>query len=79
VTDVVDRASEREEELRQDALDEQARRDHARGLTYMDSARNCRICDEPIAEGRRRAVPGVQTCFDCQTDLEHALVSGHGD
>lgn len=79
MTDVFDRASAREDEFREDALEEEARHDPCRGKSYLDSARNCRICDEPIAEGRRRAVPGVQTCFDCQTDLEHALVSGHGD
>ncbi len=79
MVDVFDRATEREEEFRDVALDEQARRDPSRGKTLMDSARVCRLCDEPINEGRRRAGPGVQTCFDCQNDLEHALFSGHGE
>jgi len=72
MTDIIDRASDHEEELRGDALDEQARHDPARGKTWMDSARNCRVCDEPIPVARRRAVPGVQTCIDCQMDLERA-------
>ena len=27
----------------------------------------CAECDEPIPEARRRAVPGVQLCVDCQS------------
>lgn len=73
MTDVSDRATAREEQLRDDALAEQARRDPTRGKTYLDSARECHICDEPIPEERRRAVPGVKTCAECQTDLERAL------
>ena len=26
----------------------------------------CADCDEPIPEARRRAVPGVRLCIDCQ-------------
>ena len=73
MTDVFDRASEREEQLRDDALQAQARRAGLTGKTYMDSARECHVCDEPIPDERRRAVPGVQTCVDCQNDLERAL------
>ncbi len=58
-------------QLREDALQAQQRR---AGLTCAaESAMQCRICDEPIPLARRRAVPGVQTCIDCQTDLEAAL------
>jgi phage/conjugal plasmid C-4 type zinc finger TraR family protein len=28
---------------------------------------HCVECDEPIPEGRRRAVPGVRTCVECQS------------
>lgn len=73
MTDLYDRATEREEETRADALEEQARRAGLRGKTFNDSARNCRVCDDPIPEARRRAVPGTQTCMPCQTDLERAL------
>lgn len=34
--------------------------------TLMD----CLECGEPIAELRRRALPGVQLCIDCQTRSE---------
>ncbi len=32
-----------------------------------ESLTHCTECAEPIAEGRRRAVPGVRTCIECQT------------
>lgn len=69
MTDIFDRAQEREEEMRQDALANQAR--HA-GPTGRESAEICGVCDEPIPEERRRAVPGVQTCIECQRDIEAA-------
>lgn len=30
------------------------------------SQTHCEMCDEPIAEARRRAVPGVRLCVRCQ-------------
>lgn len=74
MTDVFDRATEREEQLREDALAEaryQRERERAR-----PAAEECRVCGERIPVARRRAVPGVQTCVDCQRDLEYAVVSG---
>lgn len=73
MTDVFDRATETEEALRADALEEQARRSGLRGKTFSDSATLCRVCDEPIPMERRKAVPGVQTCIECQTMLEGGL------
>ncbi|MDD5249657.1 MAG: TraR/DksA family transcriptional regulator [Rhodocyclaceae bacterium] len=73
MTDVFDRASEREQELRDDALQDQRRRAGLAGKTYTDSARECHVCDEPIPDARRRAIPGVQTCVDCQAEVERAL------
>lgn len=72
MTDVFDRAADREEELRGDALAEQARRAGLAGKTVADSALECQICEGGIPLARRRALPGVQTCIDCQTELEHA-------
>lgn len=34
------------------------------------SAENCEDCGDPIPEPRRAAVPGCQTCAECQADLE---------
>jgi len=72
MTDLFDLATEREEENRADALALQARRAGLEGKTVADSAWVCCRCETPIPEARRRAVPGVQTCIDCQTDLERA-------
>jgi phage/conjugal plasmid C-4 type zinc finger TraR family protein len=67
MTDILDRAQEREEEMRSDALAELARR--ADGHPTRASAIYCE-CGERIPEDRRLAVPGVQTCFECQNDIE---------
>lgn len=67
MTDVCDRAQERDEEMRQDALAERARNAQP---AAGDSALACVMCDEPIPEGRRLAVPGVKTCIECQRDIE---------
>ncbi len=32
-----------------------------------ESHTHCAECGEPIAEGRRRALPGVRTCVECQS------------
>ena len=72
MTDIFDRASEVEEIARLDALRDQRRRAGLIGKTVADSAHDCSVCDEPIAEKRRQAVPGVQTCIECQEELERA-------
>lgn len=74
MSDEIDRAQQREAEIRDDALQAQQRR--AAAMCYGESARWCQVCDELIPLARRRAVPGVQTCVACQTDLERGLVHG---
>ncbi|KAF0205524.1 MAG: phage/conjugal plasmid c-4 type zinc finger protein trar [Gallionellaceae bacterium] len=73
MTDIVDRAAEREEEMLSDALAEQARRAGLSGKTLEDSALNCGECEAPIPLARRKAVPGVQTCVACQEQIERAM------
>lgn len=68
--DPMDFAQQREEEMRQDALDRHARRNE---LQPIESAEFCYLCECPIPEGRRQAIPGVQTCIECQEDLERAV------
>lgn len=68
MTDLVDRAAEREAELIGDALAEQHRHDPTAGKTPADSATHCYGCGQPISEARRHAVPGVMLCPDCQDD-----------
>lgn len=67
MTDVLDRAQEREEELRDDALSRQRRL--AMPADNV-SAEICDSCGLPIEEARRVAVPGVQTCVECQDLIE---------
>jgi phage/conjugal plasmid C-4 type zinc finger TraR family protein len=74
--DIFDRAAELEERMREDALRAQARRAGLAGKTWRDSADECRACGEGIPIRRRRAVPGVQTCVECQRDLERAVCGG---
>lgn len=78
MTDQFDRATEIEEAQREDALQAQARRAGLAGKTVADSAETCAMCGEPIHKARRLALPGVQTCIDCQRDLERCgyLVAG---
>lgn len=68
MTDTIDRAAEREAEALADALEEQHRRDPCYGKTPADSATHCQGCGCEINEARRRTVPGVQLCFDCQDE-----------
>lgn len=70
MTDIYDRATIAEENARSDALDKQSRRAGLEGKTPEDSATVCSECNEPIPEARRQALPGVQTCVDCQSLIE---------
>lgn len=72
MTDPIDRGCEREDELRADAIADQRRRAGLDGKTAADSSETCNACGEPIPEARRQAVPGVQTCIECQTLIERA-------
>lgn len=67
MTDVFDRGQAREQEMRDDAIAEFKR---AHPANAADSAIHCHWCDEPIPDGRRIAVPGVQTCIACQMQFE---------
>ena len=60
--DDIDRAQAREQELREDALNEVRRKAHGEGK----GAAECRDCGVRIPAARRKAVPGVELCVDCQ-------------
>ncbi len=68
MSDLFDRAQDREQELRDDALAEHFRRSEKRHVDA--SAERCAVCGVLIPERRRLAVPGVQTCIDCQQAVE---------
>ena len=78
MTDQFDRATEIEEAQREDALQAQSRRAGFAGKTVADSAEACQMCDEPVPQARREAVPGVQTCIDCQREIERLGLSDWG-
>lgn len=40
------------------------------GLTHGTSAKVCEECGKKIPEARRKAIPGVQLCINCQSALE---------
>lgn len=42
------------------------------------SLTQCAECDEPIAEKRRLAIPGVKLCLDCQQDRDSAFKARGG-
>ena len=72
MSDDVDRASAREQEVRDDALRAQARRAGLAGMTVADSAEFCeaRGCGVVIPAARRAAVPGCRLCVVCQGRAE---------
>lgn len=39
-------------------------------LRALRSHRKCAICSAPIPPERRKAVPGVRLCVDCQEEAE---------
>ncbi len=39
-------------------------------LTEGESLTHCEECEEPIPEARRKAIPGVRLCIQCQAELE---------
>ena len=45
---------------------EQARQ----SLPEGESLTHCEVCEEPIPEARRKALPGVRLCVRCQSELE---------
>lgn len=65
MSDDIDRAQDREQQLRDDALRDQARRSGLAGKTMADSAAECTDCGEPIPQARRWAVPGCERCVEC--------------
>lgn len=49
------------------------------GLPQGESLHECEECGEPIPEARRKAIPGVRLCINCQQekDLHNASFSGY--
>jgi phage/conjugal plasmid C-4 type zinc finger TraR family protein len=47
-------------------------------LPRGESLRHCEECGTGIPEGRRKAVPGVRLCVDCQSEVDKAQRSSSG-
>jgi len=54
------------------SIEDELKRLRARGRPEGESLSRCGECDEPIPEARRRALPGVKLCIDCQTERDGA-------
>lgn len=46
-------------------------------LNHGESLTHCEECDNPIPEARRKAIPGVHLCIDCQSEIEKQQDSPH--
>lgn len=57
--------------------DELARLKARRG-PQGESLTHCADCEEPIPEARRRALPGVKLCIDCQQERDSAFQARGG-
>ena len=70
MTDIFDEASALEQMQREQALAAHARRARIYAKSVEDSAAHCQYCEEEIPQGRREALPGVQSCVTCQSARE---------
>ena len=52
------------------SIAEELERLKARRGPTGESAEFCVECEEPIPEARRRAIPGVKLCIDCQQERD---------
>ena len=68
MTDDIDRAAARTEELLADAL--AARQRQAVRGKRLETATECEDCGDDIPEARRQAAPGTQRCVHCQGAFE---------
>lgn len=82
MSDLIDRANEHADMLLRNALEDQRRKSAGAGGRPINpadwqvlSAAECEgsQCGEPIPDDRRRLVPGVRLCVDCQARLEKGM------
>ena len=60
------------------SIAEELERMRARRGPMGESLTHCAECDEPIPEPRRRAIPGVKLCIDCQSGRDRAFRAAGG-
>lgn len=66
------------EQIEASISDELARMRAEREALRGESLQECEDCGESIPEARRRAVPGVRLCIECQQGKDHAYRSRAG-
>ena len=60
------------------SIEDELRRMQARRAPAGDSRIECAECEEPIPEARRRAIPGVKLCVECQSERDAKPVARGG-
>lgn len=65
------------EQIEASISDELARM-KARKTPMGESLKYCAECEEDIPEARRRAIPGVKLCIDCQQERDGAYKTRGG-
>ncbi len=52
------------------SITDELKRMQARRGPAGESLTHCAECEEPIPEARRKAIPGVKLCIDCQQERD---------
>ncbi len=52
------------------SINDELQRMKAQRRPLGESATHCVECEEPIPEARRRAIPGVKLCIECQQERD---------
>ena len=60
------------------SIADELKRMQSRRAPAGESLAHCAECDEPIPEARRRAIPGVKLCIDCQQERDAQFVPRGG-
>jgi phage/conjugal plasmid C-4 type zinc finger TraR family protein len=60
------------------SLEDELKRMRSRRAPEGESLSHCAECEESIPEARRRAIPGVKLCIDCQLERDARPVSRGG-
>lgn len=60
------------------SISDEIKRMQSRRAPEGESRTHCAECEEPIPEARRRAIPGVKLCIDCQSERDARPVQRGG-
>ncbi|MCW8843038.1 MAG: DksA/TraR family C4-type zinc finger protein [Rhodobacteraceae bacterium] len=60
------------------SISDELERMKARKTLVGESLSHCAECEEEIPEARRKAIPGVKLCIDCQQERDGAATARGG-